>query len=92
MKIREFIDYSKIKKVAAFTATATPEVVEDIITQLKFKEPKVFVRGFERENLHLNVILTKNKKHKCLELIKQHPGSAIITLLQEKASKKLLNF
>ena len=92
MKIREFIEYSKIKKVAAFTATATPEVVEDIITQLKFKDPKVFVRGFERENLHLNVILTKNKKHKCLELIKQHPGSAIIYTASRKNTEEVAEF
>jgi len=92
MKIREFIDYSKIKKIAAFTATATPEVVEDIIAQLKFKEPKIFVRGFERENLHLNVILTKNKKHKCLELIKQHPGSAIIYTASRKNAEEASEF
>ncbi|NNG27403.1 MAG: RecQ family ATP-dependent DNA helicase, partial [Ignavibacteriaceae bacterium] len=66
-KIKDFIGYASIKKVAAFTATATPEVVKDIVAQLQFNEPQIFVRGFERENLHLNVLFPKNKKQKCLE-------------------------
>ncbi len=37
--------------VAAFTATATPEVKRDIIEQLGLREPQVFVRGFDRPNL-----------------------------------------
>ena len=34
-KIKDFIDYAGIKKISAFTATATPEVVQDIIIQLE---------------------------------------------------------
>ena len=41
-KISEFVKYCSIKKVSAFTATATPEVVRDIATQLNFKNPKIF--------------------------------------------------
>ena len=39
--------------VLALTATATPEVVEDICRQLEFKESRqVFRMSFERKNLH----------------------------------------
>ena len=31
-KIKEFIEYTGIEKVSAFTATATPEVIKDIST------------------------------------------------------------
>lgn len=39
--------------VVALTATATPDVRSDIVTQLKLKDPAEFVAGFERPNLSL---------------------------------------
>jgi ATP-dependent DNA helicase RecQ len=55
--------------VAALTATATPEVREDIIAQLSLgqsgrKVPQVFVSGFARHNLTLAVTHTKNQSDK----------------------------
>ena len=41
--------------IAAFTATATPEVREDIVALLGLREPEVFVTGFDRPNLILDV-------------------------------------
>ncbi|HJW14802.1 MAG TPA: ATP-dependent DNA helicase RecQ [Thermoanaerobaculia bacterium] len=41
--------------IIAFTATATPEVREDIVTLLGLREPGVFVAGFDRPNLFLDV-------------------------------------
>ncbi|MFN7965944.1 MAG: ATP-dependent DNA helicase RecQ [Acidobacteriota bacterium] len=41
---------------AAFTATATPDVREDIKTQLGLTTPDEFITGFERENLTLAVV------------------------------------
>lgn len=43
--------FEKRPIVSAFTATATPEVKEDIIRRLALREPNVFVRGFDRPNL-----------------------------------------
>lgn len=37
--------------VTAFTATATPTVKNDISTQLKMKNPKIYAAGFDRPNL-----------------------------------------
>ena len=42
--------------VLAFTATATPEVRDDIVTLLGLREPRVFVSGFDRPNIELRVI------------------------------------
>lgn len=50
--------------VAAFTATATPEVRDDIQSHLKMREPKVFVSGFARPNLHFKVKHTANEDEK----------------------------
>lgn len=45
----------------ALTATATPDVAEDIITQLKLRNPFVYKQSFYRENLSYEVINTPNK-------------------------------
>ena len=92
LKIKDFIEHISIKKVSAFTATATPEVRDDIIQQLSFKDPKIFVRGFERDNLHLNVIHTKRKKEKCFELIKEIGGPAIIYTSSRKKAEDAAEF
>src|SRR5215470_14556202 len=42
-------------RIAAFTATATPEVRRDIAQQLELASPALHVRGFDRPNLHLAV-------------------------------------
>jgi ATP-dependent DNA helicase RecQ len=41
--------------MAAFTATATPEVRDDIVALLGLTEPQVLVAGFDRPNIHLRV-------------------------------------
>jgi ATP-dependent DNA helicase RecQ len=42
-------------RVAAFTATATPEVRTDIAAQLGIDDARLHVRGFDRPNLHYAV-------------------------------------
>jgi ATP-dependent DNA helicase RecQ len=56
-------------QVAALTATATPEVRQDIVEQLELgkfgrQAPKVFVSGFARHNLTLAVTRTKKQAEK----------------------------
>jgi ATP-dependent DNA helicase RecQ len=92
LRIKDFIEHTGVKKVSAFTATATPEVREDIISQLRFKEPKIFVRGFERENLHLRVIHTKKKKEKCYELLQEIQGPAIIYTSSRKKAEEAAEY
>jgi ATP-dependent DNA helicase RecQ len=91
-KILDFINFIGIKNISAFTATATPEVIKDITLQLNLKSPKVFVKGFERENLHLNVIITKKKKDKCLELISRFKTPAIIYTSSRKSAEEISEF
>lgn len=91
-KINEFAEYISIKNISSFTATATPEVVQDIVTQLGLKNPKFFIRGFERENLELNVFVTKKKKEKCLELISQFKTPAIIYTSSRKMAEDVSEF
>lgn len=41
--------------IAAFTATATPEVRDDIIALLGLEDPRIVVSGFDRPNIELSV-------------------------------------
>jgi ATP-dependent DNA helicase RecQ len=42
--------------IIALTATATPTVQRDILQQLNLQEPAVFITGFRRENLAVEVV------------------------------------
>ncbi|MBG9942014.1 DNA helicase RecQ [Brevibacillus formosus] len=48
--------------VAALTATATPEVTEDIQRQLELKDERLFITGFGRDNLILSVRKGENRR------------------------------
>lgn len=91
-KLSDFIEYTGIKKISAFTATATPEVIKDIIRQLNLKNAKLIIKGFERDNLFLNVEITKRKKERCLELIYQHKSPAIIYTSSRKKTEELAEY
>jgi len=66
--------------VVALTATATPEVREDIIRQLDLTEYELFVTGFDRPNLEFKVELAskQEKLYKLLEFVKGQSGSGIV--------------
>jgi ATP-dependent DNA helicase RecQ len=42
--------------IIALTATATPTVQKDIVTQLNLSRPALFIHGFRRDNLHIEVL------------------------------------
>lgn len=82
-------DYIRIGKIlnqlgrprcSAFTATATPDVREDIERQLQFVNPSVFVSGFARDNLSFNITEVNSRAQKfkrILALIKTHQTGII---------------
>jgi ATP-dependent DNA helicase RecQ len=51
-------------QVVALTATATPEVRDDILRTLALRDPFITIRGFERPNLSLNIAQTKSNTDK----------------------------
>lgn len=75
----------------ALTATATPEVEDDIIDKLKFNSEKrqVFRLSPRRDNLHYSIINTDKKAAKTLELLQASTGSAIIYVRNRKRSEEL---
>lgn len=91
-KIKEFTDYLGVKNISAFTATATPEVAKDIVEQLGLVEPKIFVRGFERDNISINIIKTKKKKENCLQILAEHGTPAIVYTSSRKRAEAISEF
>lgn len=63
---------AKRPAVAAFTATATPTVRDDIIRQLALKEPFVITTGFDRENLFFQVEHPADKNDFMLDYVKRN--------------------
>ncbi|HYE82783.1 MAG TPA: DNA helicase RecQ [Clostridia bacterium] len=62
--------------VAAFTATATPQVKEDIVKLLKLKKPYVLVTGFDRENLYFEVDKPVDKFDFLLKYVRKNTGNS----------------
>ena len=78
-QIRSWIEQSGIQpRWMALTATATPKVKEDIITNLGFKDPVMVSKTFERSNLKWWVIPTHQKMAMLKKLIAKSEGSGLI--------------
>lgn len=66
--------FDKRPIVTAFTATATPEVVEDIVNTLELANPAVYVTGFDRENLSFSVLTGQDKRNYVLDYLTRNPN------------------
>ena len=62
--------------LAAFTATATARVRQDIINGLGLYEPQVFVNSFDRPNLRFAVEKSGDRSRYISQFLKEHPGQA----------------
>jgi len=58
--------------IAAFTATATEQVKQDIINLLGLNSPNVYVSGFNRENLLLSVVRGSDKMDFIIDYLGYH--------------------
>ena len=76
--------------VLALTATATPEVVEDIRRKLNFREgSQTFRMSFERKNLAYIVRNTENKPEELLHILNKVSGSAIVYTRNRKRTREV---
>ena len=58
--------------LAAFTATATPQVRQDICQRLQMPEAKLVVSGFDRPNLRFAVERSQDKDRSLLGFVEKH--------------------
>ncbi|MEX1001321.1 MAG: ATP-dependent DNA helicase RecQ [Crocinitomicaceae bacterium] len=90
-----YLEIAAIKKfkpdtpILALTATATPEVVDDIQKRLDFKEQNVFFDSFERSNISYNTYLSNNKVNRMLEYLKDKKDSGIVYCSTRKEVKNI---
>ncbi|MCI6112737.1 MAG: RecQ family ATP-dependent DNA helicase [Rikenellaceae bacterium] len=87
-RLREVVD----APVIAVTATATPEVARDIMTQLRFREERMIMGGFERPNLSYIVRCTEDKLGQILSVCNSVPGTGIVYVRNRKKAEELAAF
>ena len=92
LKIAEVRQYLPAVPVLALTATATPEVVDDIQEKLQFKEKNVFRKSFHRSNLAYVVRTTENKEEYLLKILKNVPGTSVVYVRNRKRTKEIADF
>ena len=90
-----YLEIAKIRKllpgvpVLALTATATPQVVDDIQQKLGFSsEAHVFRMSFERKNLAYVVRQAADKREQLIHILNSLKGSAIVYARSRKRTKE----
>jgi ATP-dependent DNA helicase RecQ len=81
LRLKEVAERLGHPPVAALTATATPDVRRDIITQLGLRQPITFVAGFDRPNLRFRIKKVEGEEDKIdaiLGLLKKEAQGGII--------------
>jgi len=79
----------------ALTATATDVVRRDITELLALKDPAIFIRGFARANLFLEVEQVggeQNKKDSLIAFLNAHPGSGIVYTSSRKRTDEVAEY
>lgn len=92
LKIAELRNILPNAPVLALTATATPEVVDDIQDKLHFKEKNVFQKSFHRPNLIYVVRNTEKKEEQLLNILNNVHGSSIVYVRNRKKTKETADF
>ncbi len=75
--------------VLALTATATPQVVDDIQERLEFRQKNVFRMSFERKNLAYLVRNTPDKHYELIHILEQQPGAAIVYVRSRRHAREI---
>ncbi|MBQ3207280.1 MAG: RecQ family ATP-dependent DNA helicase [Bacteroidales bacterium] len=87
-RLREIVD----APVIALTATATPQVAEDIMNRLGFEERTLIKSGFERPNLSYIVRKCEDKLGQLLSVCSNVAGTGIVYVRNRKKTEELAAF
>jgi len=77
----------------ALTATATPQVRADVAKQLQLRQPKTFITGFARPNLHFEVhhaYSDLDKDQTLIDFLAETPGAGIVYASTRKRCEALV--
>jgi ATP-dependent DNA helicase RecQ len=75
--------------VLALTASATPDVQEDICDKLQFRQKQIFRQSFAKPNLSFSAFLTPHKIGKLLSVIKNVPGCGLVYVRNRRKTKEI---
>ena len=75
--------------ILALTATATPEVVDDIQDRLAFREKNVLRKSFARPNISYVVRESNKKADEIVHILHRVPGSAIVYVRNRQRAQEL---
>jgi ATP-dependent DNA helicase RecQ len=79
LNISQIINLFNNIPLMALTATATPEVQDDIVNALKMKNPQRFIKGFDRPNLSYITEKVSDKISRIVDILSHtKEGSTII--------------
>lgn len=92
LRIAEIRDILSDVPVLALTATATPEVVDDIMEKLRFEKKNVLQKSFERKNLSYIVRNIEDKQQYLKKIIETARGSGIVYVRNRKKTKEISEF
>ena len=87
-KLRELVD----APVIALTATATPQVAEDIMDRLGFEEKNLIKSSFERPNLSYIVRQCEDKLGQLLNICSSVKGTGIVYVRSRAKTEELASF
>lgn len=73
----------------ALTATATPEIVSDIMVKLGFKRPNLLKTSFERRNLSYNVVKEYDKTGYLIRILSSAEESAIVYVRNRRKTREI---
>jgi len=85
LKISILKEYFPKVPFLALTATATPRVKEDIITQLGLQNPVQFAKSFARKNIAYMVFEVEDKLFRIEQILKKNPQPSIIYVRNRKS-------
>ena len=83
----DYLELGEVRKslgepvTLALTATATPEVQDDIVKQLGIEDARIIVSGFERPNLYFEVQTTHSDEEKYTHtraLLDRYDGESVV--------------
>ncbi len=77
-RLAELRDHFPTLALHAYTATATPRVRDDIVAELRLRDPVVLVGRFDRPNLTYRVLPRTRMVEQVASALKRHAGEAAI--------------
>lgn len=86
-----YLKITKLKEVfpkipfVALTASATPEVQQDILNCLGLENPQIFTQSFSRDNLSYHILKSEDKLFKIKQILSKNPEPSIIYVRNRKS-------